>query len=59
MDLTPVPYIIRAMERALLLLLYGPLLAIFLISIASTFPAIYNVDLLNILLLLSWWPLVT
>jgi hypothetical protein len=49
MNITQLLYIIRAMEQPLLLLLCELLLAISMI---------YSIDLLIILLLLSWQPLI-
>jgi hypothetical protein len=50
MDLAPLLYIIRVLERSLLLLLSGLLLAV---STISPIPTIYSINLSIILLLLS------
>jgi hypothetical protein len=56
MDLTPLFYISREMERHLLLLLHVLLLAITMIPVINM---ICSIDLPIVLLLLPWWLLVT
>jgi hypothetical protein len=49
MDLTPLLCVNRAMQRSLLLLIYGLLLVIHMIPVIPVIPAISCVDLLIIL----------
>jgi hypothetical protein len=58
MDLAPLLYVIRVVERSLLLLFCRLLLMISTIFTVSTIPTIYSVDLSIVLLLLPRKPLV-
>jgi hypothetical protein len=58
MDLAPLLYVIRVVERSLLLLFCRLLLTISTIFTVSTIPTIYSVDLSIVMLLLPRKPLV-